>query len=217
MKRIIFIKALFLLSLATYAQTKSIDLNAIKNIANTDAYNVLFNRYVNNDTTLSIDDYGILYYGQAFKRNLVLYAMNDSARVLNTYLRNNKGAIDFHKVLDLSKHIVKDEPFNIDKIYYTAIAFDKIGAKDSSDIWFNRYDKLIRAILSSGNGKSVKSAIIVTKVSDEYSILNALELKFESQSLIQKKKKYYDLMNVSQNDSGIDKLYFDINLFYGKW
>ena len=99
----------------------------------------------------------------------------------------------------------------------TAIAYNKIGIVDSSAIWFYKYDKLIRTIMSSGDGKTEKTAFIVVKVLDEYSILNALRLQFKRQALTSKKKKYYDLMNVAQNEYGIEKLYFDINLFFGKW
>lgn len=70
--------------------------------------------------------------------------------------------------------------------------------------------------MSSGDGKTPKTAFIVAKITDEYSILNALRLKFKGQALISMKKKLYDLMNVAQNEYGIDKLYFDINLFFGK-
>ncbi len=100
---------------------------------------------------------------------------------------------------------------------FSGIAYNKLGLKDSSDVWFYKYDKLIRTIISTGDGKNEDTAFIVTKVSDEYSILNALGLQFTGQVLTANKNKYYDLMNVAKNDYGIDKLFFDINLFFVKW
>ena len=206
---------LVLITLASFGQIKPIDLNEIKSIANTDTYNKLFDRFLTNDTTLSLDDYVIIYYGQAFIDNYKPNAIHDSVRALNMYLNTSRESVDFQKVLNLTKQILNDFPFNIEQIYITGIAYDKIGEHDLSKLWFYKYDKLIRTIMSSGDGKSEKTAMIVSKVTDEYSILNALGLSFTGQALTSKKKKYYDLMNVEQNDYGIDKLYFDINLFFG--
>jgi hypothetical protein len=217
MRKILMIQILTLTTLISFGQIKSIDLNKIRSLANKDSYNKLFDRFIANDTTLSLDDYVIIYYGQAFRENYKPNARHDSVKVLNMYLNNNKDSIDFHKVLSYTNMILNDFPFNIEQIYIAWIAYDKIGVKDSSDIWFYKYDRLIRTIMSSGDGKTPKTAFIVAKITDEYSILNALGLQLTGQALISKKKKSYDLMNVAQNQYGIDKLYFDINLFFGKW
>ena len=217
MRKIVMIQILALTTLVSFGQIKSIDLNEIKSIAINDNYNKLFDRFIANDTALSLDDYVIIYYGQAFRENYKPNARHDSVRVLNMYLNNSIDSIDFHKVLSYTNLILKDFPFNIEQIYIAGIAYDKLGVKDSSDIWFSKYDKLIRTIMSSGDGKTPKTSFIVVKITDEYSILNALGPQFTGQALISKKKKSYDLMNVAQNEYGIDKFYFDINLFFGKW
>jgi hypothetical protein len=111
---------------------------------------------------------------------------------------------------------LNDFPLSIDQVYFTGIAYKKLGIRDSSKIWFHKYDKLIRSIMTTGDGKSEKTAFIVTKVSDEYSIINAFGFHVTGQALTNNKKKYYDLLNIAQNNYGIDKLYFDINLFFGK-
>lgn len=211
------IQILALITFVSFGQTKSIDFNEIKSIVNNNSYEKLFDRFIANDTTLSLDDYIIIYYGQAYSENYKPSARHDSVRVLNTYLNNSIDSIDFHKVLSYTNQILNDFPFNIEQIYITGIAYDKLGIKDSSAIWFYKYDKLIRTIMTSGDGKTPKTAFVVTKITDEYSILNALGLQFTGQALINKKKKSYDLMNVAKNEYGIDKLYFDINFFFGKW
>jgi len=217
MRKIVMIQFLILITVVSFGQTMSIDLKEIKSIANSDSYTILLNRFIGNDTTLSLDDYIIVYYGQAFREKYSPNARHDSVKVLNSYLNNSIDSIDFHKVLSYTDQILSDFPFNIEQIYIAGIAYDKLGVKDSSEIWFYKYDKLIRTIMSSGDGKTPKTAFIVTKITDEYSILNALGLQFTGQTLIGKKKKSYDLMNVAQNEYGIVKLYFDINLFFRKW
>ncbi len=120
-------------------------------------------------------------------------------------------------MLSYTNQILTDFSFYIEHIHITGIAHDELGIKDSAAIWLYKYDKLIRTILASGDGKTPKTAFIVTKISDEYWILNAFGLKFTEQSLINKKKKYYDVIHLAENKYGISKLYFDINFFFGKW
>jgi hypothetical protein len=216
MRKFAMIQILVLFTMTSFGQIKPIDLNEIKSISTTDNYKRLFDRYIANDTTLLLSDYQTIYYGQAFQDNFRPGARHDSIRALNLYLNSTKDSVDFRKVLNYTQQILKDFPFNIDQIYITGIAYDKIGEQDLSKLWFYKYDHLIRTILSTGDGKFEKTAFIVIKVTDEYSILNALGLNYTGQSLTSKKKKYYDLMSVAQNKYGIDKLYFDINLFFGK-
>jgi tRNA G10 N-methylase Trm11 len=216
MKKLLLIQIFFLNIFISLGQQKSIDFNEIKTIAQSENYKILFDRYVSNDTTLTLKEYSIIYYGQVFLDNYEPYRRHDSVKTLNMYLRNKKDLIDFQKVLDYTKLILKDFPFNIEQIFITSIAYSKLGLLDSSKVWSFKYDNLIKTILSSGNGKTHNTAIYVTKITDEYSILNALNLQFKSQMLINKNNKYYDLMNVAKNNFKIKKLFFDINLFYDK-
>lgn len=216
MKKIVLIQLLILITFVSFGQ-KSFDLNVIKSNADSDSYNQLLNRYIANDTTLSLDDYIFIYYGHAFRDNFKRYSVHDSVRVLNNYLNNEIDSIDFHKVLCYTNDILTDYPFNIEQVLINVFAYDRLGNKDSSAIWYYKYDKLIRSIMASGDGYSPKTAYIVTKISDEYSLLKAFGLNFSSQSLMSEQDKFYDIMTVEQNQYDIDKLYFDINLFYFDW
>jgi hypothetical protein len=215
MKTLLMILILILSTLVSIGQIKPINFREIKSTANNNEYNKLYDRFITNDTSLILEDYIKIYYGQAFRNNYRPSARHDSVRILNMYLNRGLDSIDFNKVLNFSKLILKDYPFNIEEIFITAIAYNKLGLQDSSRIWLYKYDKLIRAIMSSGDGKTQKTAFIVTKVTDEYSIINALGLQFAGQALVGKKKRYYDQMDLAQNEYGIEKLYFDINLFFG--
>lgn len=219
MKKITFLtfQILALATLLSFGQTKSVDFDAIKRMSNNDSYEILFDRFKANDTTLALDDYVVLYYGQAYRQNYKPNERHDSVRALNTYLNKNRASIDFHKVLGYTKQILTDLPFNIEQIYITGIAYDRLGVQDSSKIWLYKYNKLIQTIMSSGDGKTIKTAFVVTKISDEYSILNALGLQFKKQELVNRKQRSCDLISVAENEYGINELYFDVSLFFGKW
>jgi len=199
------------------AQTTPVDLGEVKSFAKSTAYQQLFKRFLANDTTLKVADYVHLYYGQAYQANYAPNARHDSAKALNLYFRKAKDAIDFKKVVSYTEMILKDNPFDLEQIYTTSWAYEKSGALDQSKMWFYKYDQLIRAIMSSGDGKTEETAFVVIRVADEYAMLKAFGFKFTGQALISKNKKKYDLMNLGKNQYGIEKLYFDIDLFFGKW
>ncbi len=56
------IQILVMISFSSNGQNKPFDLNEIKNLSRSDSYNDLFIRYKANDTTLSLDDYIMLFW-----------------------------------------------------------------------------------------------------------------------------------------------------------
>lgn len=217
MRKLTIIQFLVCLTLTSIGRIKPIDLKAIKKMSITADYKNLLDRFLANDTTLQLSDYQTIYYGQAFQTNYKPNARHDSISALHKYLNSSRDSVDFRKVLNYTKQILKDYPFNIEEIFITGIAYSNLGEEDLSKVWFYKYDKLINTIMSSGDGKSEKTAFIVIKITDEYSLLNAFGFNFTGQSLVVNKKKSYDVMSVEQNNFGVESIYFDINLFFGKW
>lgn len=216
MKTLVILKFLFFICWTTFGQGNKVDIKAIEKIANTPVYEELFERYSSNDTTLTLEDYIIIYYGQPFQNGYSAYGSHDSVQVLRNYLNSDEEDINFNKVLEFTNDILGEYPFNIEHIYLNAVAYYNLGEDIESQKWLYKYDKLISTILSSGDGTTENTAMIVIKVSDEYSILSALELEVLSQSLTNKKNKYYDYLELKENELGLEGLYFDIGLFYGK-
>lgn len=218
MKKSLVFLAVILIGFASVSlgQTRSIDLKGIERIAKTEAYTALLDRYLENDTTLGIEEYRIIYYGHAFQSNYRPNGRHDSIGALHDYMSKGMDNVDFEKVLSYTLAILKEYPFNIDHVLYTGIAYDMLGDKANALLYLHKYTSLIKTILSSGDGLKQESAFVVTKITDEYSVLSALELDFKQQSLVSKKNKYYDLMEVKKNPNKVKELYFDINLFFGK-
>ncbi len=68
------------------------------------------------------------------------------------------------------------------------------------------------------DGSSFETAIIVKSVSDEYAYIRKVcpDCLFLGQSLVFKKKKPYDVLEVKAPDGQEVSYYFDISKFYGK-
>ncbi len=72
---------------------------------------------------------------------------------------------------------------------------------------------------SNEAGSSVKNAIKVKSIAEEYQIAKKLcpNCKINGQALISEGKKHYDVLNLTNEKGEAVKYYFDINSFFGKW
>jgi hypothetical protein len=216
MKRLFSITIAILLTGLLFAQTEPVDFKKVKSFAMSEKYDQLFKRFYINDTTLSLEDYRMLYYGQAYRDNFQPYASPDSARALREYMNANEDSIDYREVIRYTHMILEEFPFTLEEIYLSAIAFGRLGEEEQSMLWFYKFNSLVKAILSSGDGRKEKTAIVVTGVPDEYVILGILGLETESQALTGKRGRRYDVMSLKGNEYNLKRMYFDINLFFGK-
>jgi hypothetical protein len=223
MKKLLFIIMIIItLNSTSYGYVyESIDIEKIKTaIQDEDSeffYPVLFERYSKNDTTLNLDDYRHLYYGHALQPyyNPTISRNDDSARSLRNTL--NSPNPDFKRVNDLANFVLRLDPFSIDAIYILGVSYEILGDEKNMNIYIDKFTKLVQTIIGSGDGKTPESAYTVISISDEYAFLNALGLKYKSQALIQANGKPYDHITVEKDEElGIESLYFNIELFFGK-
>lgn len=216
MKRITLPLIFGFIALSLSAQRIPLDLLSIQNMANGEKYEQLFARYAQNDTTLTQDDYTTLYYGDAFRPGYKPYVTHDSLNAYNAYLKQKIEMIDFKKVIDYTQMILEEFPFNIEPVFMTAVSYDRLGNKEMARQWFYKYNKLLGAILSSGDGKSENTAFIVTKVPDEYALLRALRVHPTGQQMETHENGKFDVVTLKENNFKIDKMFFNIDLFFGK-
>ena len=69
------------------------------------------------------------------------------------------------------------------------------------------------------DGSSIKNAIKVNSIPEEYQIARKLcpNCKINGQALINEGNKHYDVLNLTNEKGEEIKYYFDINSFFGKW
>ncbi|MBU8893223.1 MAG: DUF4919 domain-containing protein [Bacteroidales bacterium] len=211
----------FFVSIGLYAKDDGkIDLKNIKKeISKKESgyyYPDLMAKYIANDTSLTLEDYKYLFYGFTFQPEYIPYGRHDSLEVMNSYWGNELISPNFKKLFELSGIILEDFPFDFRAIGTRVISAFEIGDSVISKIWYHKYDKLIRTILSSGDGKSYETAFLVTQTSEEYEIVHVLGFYPSGQSLVSNKGKNYDLIDLTENEFGLESLYFDIDIFFGK-
>lgn len=221
MKKILFLLMFLLpLNLLNSQVFQSVDIKKIEaEISNENSpyfYPSLFVRYSDNDTTLSLKEYRHLYYGHALQPyfNPNLSSGNDSIMALRKYLTGDN--VDIKRIIQMAEFSLRLDPFNIGGIYILGVSYDKLGDSVNANKWGDKYLKIIKTIWNSGDGKSHETAFKVLSVSDEYSFLEAVGIKFKEKTLITIGGKTYDIITVEENKLGLEKVYFDLELFYDK-
>lgn len=114
---------------------------------------------------------------------------------------------DYKNSALIGKRILDKDPTNLAYIHRTRLCYYHL--KDSLNLvnYTYRYIYLLKTIYASGDGLSNKTAYVVTRVSDEYQIIEDKKLELESQSLVGD----CDKMSFKQpNDLNIKELFFNV-------
>ncbi|MFH1049885.1 MAG: DUF4919 domain-containing protein [bacterium] len=142
---------------------------------NKDKYYIdLLERYFIGDTSLTSDEYKIVYYGSFIKKELVkdllktkriIYSENDFWNKVN---KEDKTETDYNEIETILKDITLSYPFNhlyllfLQKTYWH-LNNDSLELKIS-----NKISNLVNIILKSGKGNNSDSPYQVVNIKDEY-------------------------------------------------
>lgn len=178
------------LSAGTSAQTKvkdqkikAVDMKYVqKKVTNKRSksyYPKLLKRFMSNDTTLTLNDYRLLYYGQAFDSNYVPYTTAD-LRIENMLKMQNYG-----DAIRLCDSVLDKMPLHMNANLLKGLALYAVNDEDPIAFRYRRrYINLCQAVLSSGNGQDCKTAFKTMYVADEYSVMAYFAIdNFKSQQL----------------------------------
>ena len=181
-------------------------------------YQSLLDRFVAADTTLTLEEVSILYYGSRIKHISASSAKGENATSKEA---NTSANID---------HLLKEKNFTgayeacIDKNLVspmeakTQLQGFKASLEISNLVETNnfriRLRQLLNVILASGDGKSTDTAFKVVNVDDEYVIINLVfaAQSIKSQSLLHEHDNSYDKMEVVFADQTVS-MYFEVTLW----
>ena len=96
--------------------------------------------------------------------------------------------------------------------YYAFVAWKRSGNEDMATIHSLYYRKLIESITENGDGKTPETAWLITNVSEEYRVLEFLDMELQSQNLITKKGMHFDQMEVTDSTGSEKSVYFNIEI-----
>ena len=123
-----------------------------------------FNRF---DTSLTLNDYRLLYYGYVFQKEYFGYA-DQKQKEISNLIADKK----FNEAFKLCDSILAKIPISLTANYLKGLAIYLNNKEDTAYVQFkNRYRGLRDAILSTGNGLKCESAFKTIFISDEYDIM----------------------------------------------
>ena len=164
----------------------------IQNAKGPNYYPTLMRRYLANDTTLSLLQYRALYYGFTLQEDFVPYqAERKQLFEVRKSLSQSKGNPKLcPEAIKVSQAALDDNPFDLMAIQTMAFAYLQLRDTVSYQLWNDKQNSLLDAIISSGDGETQESAIHVINIEHEYEVLNRLGLKIEKDSLCSNQVEY---------------------------
>jgi len=187
----------------------------IKNKESQFYYPLLLERYRSSDTTLTIQYLRVLYYGFLFNDSYSAYGNSDYVDSVNNILyQDTLTTGDYKEIIRYEKLILDKFPFNLRDLNMLANSYFQLGDTLSTIQTDFKLQMVVNTIMSTGDGKSEKTAWHVISVSHEYDILGYFGFQFRgSQSLT---NKGCDYLEVSENEYDIKGFYFDVNMILSK-
>jgi hypothetical protein len=121
-------------------------------------------------------------------------------------------AEQYAKVLASSEKILAANYLDINAHFGAYVANRELGHSEKADYHKNIFQKLLRSISDSGNGKTIETAFMVISTDEEYALFNFMGLRPTAQALIEDKGHHYDKMTVTdpKKDQNIT-YYFNID------
>lgn len=173
-------------------------------------YPVLLERFQSFDTTLSFEDYNMIYYGNVFTEMYNPYAKSESEKTFIDLYKKEK----YDEAIQYGLSSLKENPVNLTVLFKLLVIYHHKNDMEKANAYAMLYYNLLGVIYLSGDGKSPETAMVVVNVSDEYEIIAELQLRNTSQALVGN----CDLMTfdtkaqkVEKGQKKIKKLYFNVS------
>jgi hypothetical protein len=173
-------------------------------------YPKLFNRYQNNDTTLTDDQYTLLFYGAPTQPGYTPYgstSYSDSTGKL--FDKISLTLADYDSAIYYETISLKLTPFSLRDLNILAYAYNKSGNDSLANLINFKKEKVVKAILKTGDGRTLERALYVITVSQEYDMLQILGFDFSGEQTLT--GTGCDYVGVKKNKYGIKGLFFDVS------
>jgi len=170
-------------------------------------YPRLLELFKSGDTTLTTMDYFHLYYGATLQEgwsSMNRFEDEETRQIMREEEPGPEALAQAEKALEA---YLAEEPFDLEERYQLLVVSDLLGKKDKFEVLMIQLQGLIAAIMETGDGLTVETAIHVNKVPDEYFILNIIGFEYGGeQSLVYP----CDFLSVEKNEYEVEGLYFNV-------
>ena len=207
MKYLIFTLTIFW-SIGLYSQSAdSIDFNSsIMRITNDSTskyyYPKLKDKIKNHPSEISTEDCYYLYYGQIFQKDYkpLSFVANPQRPDFDKAAMNG----NCKKALSLGISILNRNPVDLTVLLHVCNCIKEKNYADTTNFFEPRFKNLLDAIFSTGDGKTMKSAIKIVNIEDDYILKGVLGFLGGKENLGFENNRAYSIW-----EKNGQKLYFE--------
>lgn len=178
-------------------------------------YPSLFMRYMEGDTTLTLDDYRHLYYGYAWQPEYEPFdkpqAKDDLLRLI-AVTKDSLSLENAEKIIDLANEVMKSDPFSPGNLNILVYGYGSIGNKVQEKINYRRLQMVIKTIQSSGTGLKEASPWHVLSFSHATDMMAYLNLDYGTRRVVSRTTEYIPL--AFRLPGGVKGYYFNFERMY---
>jgi hypothetical protein len=215
LKTLLFSFAFYFIATISYSQEvtfKKPDYELIrKTIADTSSnfyYPKLMHRFKSNDTLLTNEECTYLYLGYTFQKDYTPDQDNPyEKKLLKYYQSENINKKDYDEIIELASKSISQFPFDLRQLNFLGYIYHLKGDEEKAQPTTWSFQKIISAIMATGDGKSCETAMHVIEVGHEYVLLNMFQFQFQGQSY----GDGCDKLNVVKDSRNIESLCFNVS------
>lgn len=202
------------LSLGLLAQTPKFNVPDYRNLkkelnGKNSSYEKLMQRYTNFDTTLTMSDYHLLYYGYTLQPDYNPQketTLRDS--LYQAFSRNQSGEADFNKIQSLAFNVLQELPFDIRTLDPAIYATEMLKDHSLATKMEHRLGRLVETIFNSGDGLTQDTPFFVVSTANESDVIRALGFTPSTTAPMQSNTLHY--WKVKENEFGVEGFYFGV-------
>ncbi len=213
-RNFLLITSLLLVSISILAQqsgTNPPDLKKINKALNKDSglNPNLMQRYKINDTSLTVQDYHLLYYGYALQPGFNPEKDTELRQQLNNEFNDaGKGDADYAAIKEISTKILDILPFDIRTLDPAIYSAEMLKDHSTATKLEFRMGRIIETIFNSGDGLKEETPFYVISLANIPDMARALG--FEAVNIVPEQSGNLYYFRVKENDFGINGFYFRI-------
>ena len=117
-------------------------------------------------------------------------------------------AKQYAQALASSEKILAANYLDINAHFGAFVANRELGRPEKSDYHKNIFQKLLKSISDSGDGKTMETAFVVISTDEEYALFSFMGARPTTQALIEDKNHHYDKMTVTDPENNQTITYY---------
>lgn len=173
-------------------------------------YSVLFDKFTKDCTSLGLDEYFMLYFGQTLQKNYAPYVKSEMKKLMRDEFSIGK----YEETIKIATELLEQDPFLIDAYQYLAYSYYYLYDYTNYQKYMLPYHGFMSGVMATGTGDSYENAYIIASVADEYSLLYFMGLYSREQSLMSQNGSYYDVLVAEDYYNNKEEVYFNIDKPY---